>query len=40
MEIFSTLMLADAAVLTAVFSLAGSLLLALVGLGREARRRK
>lgn len=39
MEFFSTLLLADAAVLTAIFSLAGSLLLALFDLGRQARRR-
>lgn len=39
MEVFSTLWLADAAVLTAIFSLAGSLLLALFGLGRQARRK-
>lgn len=39
MEIFSTLWLADAAVLAAILSLAGSLALALFHLGRQARRR-
>ncbi|WP_022655350.1 hypothetical protein [uncultured Desulfovibrio sp.] len=39
MDTFSTLLLTDTAVRIAILSLAGSLLLSLVGLGRQARRR-
>ena len=39
MDTLSTLLLADTAVCIAILSLAGSLLLALVGLGRQVRRR-
>ena len=39
MDTLSTLLLDGTAVCIAIFSLAGSLLLALVGLGRQVRRR-
>ncbi len=39
MDTLSTLLLADAAVRIAMLSLAGSFLLSLVGLGRQAHRR-
>lgn len=39
MDVLSTLLMADFAVRIAMLSLAGSLLLALFSLGRQARRR-
>jgi hypothetical protein len=39
MDIFSTLLLADTAVRIAILSLGGALLLSLISLGRQARRR-
>lgn len=39
MNIFSTLLLADTAVRIAILSLGGALLLSLISLGRQARRR-
>lgn len=39
MDIFSTLLLADTAVRIAILSLGGALLLSLISLGRQTRRR-